>query len=241
MCQKCYWAEQTGNGTAVWADAQLTPAGFAEAYKANAYFKDRYETQNMPYFESYYSSPLSRCTITANLTFGDMELPEDQPFVPTVKEGFREGMTVHTCNWRSNRTYIEDSFPWYEFEAGFTEFDELWRPDLAETGDAEDVRAKAVLDDVFRSDDKTWISVTAHSGIISRLLKALNHREFRLSTGQIIPILVKAEIIDLLPDPTFEAHEPYSTCEAPPITSIAGEGCVCSATATSLAGPVSTA
>ena len=187
----------------------------------------------MPFFESYYSSPLARCTITANLTFGDIELPEERPFVPTVKELFREGMTVHTCNWRSNKTYIADMFPWYKFEEGFTEYDELWRPDLSETGEAEDVRAHTVLDDVFRTDDNTWLSVTAHSGIISRLLKALSHREFRLSTGQIIPVLVKAEIIELQPDPVYDALEPYSTCDAPPITSIAGQGCVCSSTTTS--------
>ncbi|KAF4125521.1 Broad specificity phosphatase PhoE [Geosmithia morbida] len=223
----CYWAEQTGNGTAYWKDAALTSAGIDEALKANAYFKDRYATQNMPHFESYYVSPLQRCTTTANLTFGDIDLPRQHPFVPTVKELFREGMTPHTCNWRSNKTFIGENFPRYEFEKGFAEHDELWDATKSETGDAQDVRAKAVLDDMFRNDSNTWISVTAHSGMISRLLKALNHREFRLSTGQIIPVLVKAEAIDLQPQPTYQAHEPYSTCTAPPITSIAERGCVC--------------
>lgn len=45
----------------------------------------------MPHFETYYSSPLSRCGATANLTFGDIEVPADRPFTPIVKEGFREG------------------------------------------------------------------------------------------------------------------------------------------------------
>ncbi|PKS06182.1 hypothetical protein jhhlp_007499 [Lomentospora prolificans] len=237
----CYWAEQNGNGTAVWADPLLTPAGEYEAYKANAYFKDRYETQNMPHFESYYSSPLSRCTITANITFGDIDLPEDRPFIPTVKEGFREGMTVHTCNWRSNKTYIADMFPFYQFEDGFTEDDELWRSDEAETGEAQSARAKEVLDDVFTTDDKTWISITSHSGQISRLLASLNHRTFRLSTGQIIPVLVKAKLVKRQPDATFDAYEPYSTCEAPPVTSISGQGCVCSATSTGLPAATATA
>ena len=227
---QCYWAEQTGNGTAVWADPLLTPAGEYEAYKANAYFKDRYETQNMPHFESYYSSPLSRCTITANITFADLALPEDRPFAPVVKEGFREGMTLHTCNWRSSKTDIAAMFPSYRFEDGFSEEDELWHSYEAETTAAQAVRAKAVLDDVFRADDKTWISVTSHSGQITQLLAALNHRAFRLSTGQIIPVLVKATLADPRPAETVEAYEPYSTCEAPPVTSVAGQGCVCSAT-----------
>lgn len=63
----------------------------------------------MPYFETYYSSPLSRCTITANLTFADIDLPENRPFVPIVKEGFREGMTVHTCNQRSSKVILARS------------------------------------------------------------------------------------------------------------------------------------
>ncbi len=100
---QCYWAEQTGNGTAVWADALLTPAGELQAKKANAYFKDRYKSEKMPYFQSYYASPLSRCTITANLTFADIQLPAAHPFVPVVKEGFREGMTPQTCNRRSSK------------------------------------------------------------------------------------------------------------------------------------------
>ncbi|KAI8277923.1 putative phosphoglycerate mutase [Colletotrichum sp. SAR 10_98] len=235
----CYWAEQDGNGTARWADPLLTPAGEAEAYKANAYFKDRFETQKMPYFESYYSSPLIRCGITANITFGDIPLPEDRPFIPTVKEGFREGMTVHTCNWRSNKTYIHDMFPSYQFEAGFTEYDELWRRNESETTEAQNARSKAVLDDVFRTDDKTWLSITSHSGEITSLLRALNHRAFRLSTGQIIPVFVKAEVVEPQPEPTFAAHEPYPTCTSPPITSNAAQGCVCS-TATSALLPAAT-
>jgi broad specificity phosphatase PhoE len=92
----------------VWADPLLTPAGESEAYKANAYLKDRFETQKLPYFESYYTSPLSRCTITANLTFSSLSLPADRPFVPIVKEGFREGMTVHTCNRRSSKASFSE-------------------------------------------------------------------------------------------------------------------------------------
>ncbi|KAK0374432.1 phosphoglycerate mutase [Colletotrichum limetticola] len=237
----CYWAEQDGNATARWADPLLTPAGANEALKANAYFKDRYATQKMPYFESYYTSPLIRCGYTANITFGDIPIPADEhPFIPVVKEGFREGMTVHTCNWRSNKTYIASTFPSFEFEPGFAEYDPLWRRNESETSDAQDARSKAVLDDVFRTDDKTWLSITSHSGEITKLLKALNHRAFRLSTGQIIPVFVKAEVVAPVPVPTFAAHEPYSTCTSPPVTSIAGQGCVCATTTSSGLLPAAT-
>ncbi len=232
-CQ-CYWAQQDGNGTAVWADSLPTPAGTREVLKANAYFKDRYDSEGMPHFESYYSSPLARCAITANLTFGNLELPLAHPFIPTVKEGFREGMSVQTCNRSSNKTFVAEMFPFYEFEDGFTEMDELWDASRSETDEGFSARAKAVLDDVFVSDDATWISVTAHTGAVAHLLGALNHRAFPLATGQIIPVLVKAEVVEPQPSPVFEAFEPFSPCDAPPVTSIAGQGCVC-ATATATA------
>ncbi|PNH43810.1 hypothetical protein VD0004_g3722 [Verticillium dahliae] len=232
----CYWAEQQGNGTAIWADAHLTPAGINEALKANNYFRDRIATQKMPYFESYYASPLARCGQTANYTFAGLDQPADRPFMPLVKEGFREGMTVHTCNWRANKTSIAAEFPFFEFEAGFTELDELWREDENETNAAKDARARAVLDDVFRADAKTWLSITSHSGQITSLLKGLNHRPFRLATGQIIPVLVRAEAVALQPTATFLAHEPSATCDAPPVTSLADKGCVC-ATSTSAVLP----
>ncbi|AEO69931.1 uncharacterized protein THITE_2146815 [Thermothielavioides terrestris NRRL 8126] len=216
----CYWAELDGNGTA--------------AYKANAYFKDRYETQKMPYFQSYYTSPLSRCTVTANLTFADIHLPAEHPFIPTVKEGFREGISIHTCDRRSNKTYISHMFPTYKFEPGFSETDQLWRATEEETDAALAQRAKAVLDDVFRTDKNTWISITAHSGIAGALLAALNHRPFSLSTGQIIPVLVKAEAVDLRPTPTVQPYEPSATCRAPPVTSNASQGCVCASTTAAL-------
>jgi broad specificity phosphatase PhoE len=143
-------------------------------------------------------------------------------------------MTVHTCNHRSNRTYMEEMLPVLQFEEGFTEFDELWHADENETQDHMNWRARDVLEDVFTNDDNTWISVTAHSGTVTNLLRTLNHRAFRLATGQIIPVLVKAEVVAPTPTAPFVSYTPSATCEAPPITSIAGTGCVCTPTPTAL-------
>ncbi|KAI9162911.1 putative phosphoglycerate mutase [Paramyrothecium foliicola] len=232
----CFWAEQTGNGTAHWDDPHLTPAGYREAYKANHYFRQRFEEHGMPYFDSYYSSPLTRCTVTADVTFGNLSLPADRPFAPIVKEGFREGMTVHTCNHRSNATYIQATVPEVVFEEGFTEHDELWRADMNESEEAMKARSKKVLDDVFATDDAaTWVSVTAHSGVITKLLEQLGHRAFRLSTGQIIPVLVKAEVEAPTPTTSFVRHVPSATCTVPPVTSNASQGCVCPTASATLA------
>ena len=54
-------------------------------------------------------------------------------------------------------------------------------------------RMKKLLDDIYSRDDSTYISLTTHSGSIASLLRVIGHREFRLQTGAMIPVLVKAE------------------------------------------------
>lgn len=69
----------------------------------------------------------------------------------------------------------------------------MWSADHRETNDEIDMRMQVLLDDVFANDDSTFISFTAHSGAIGSLLRVLGHRDFRLPTGAVIPVLVKAE------------------------------------------------
>ncbi|KAK0387502.1 hypothetical protein NLU13_5814 [Sarocladium strictum] len=233
----CYWSELDGNGTAVWADAKLTPAGEAQALKANAFFKSHFAQDGLPYFESYYSSPLTRCTTTAQLTFGGIQTPHNRPFKPVIKELLRESISIHTCDRRSSKSYIHSAVPNFSFEKGFTERDELWRGTEGETSDHQLARSKQVLDDIFSNDDSTWISITSHSGEISSLLNVLGHRSFSLSTGQIIPVLVKAEVHQVEPEPattTAPGFTAEATCTKPPITSNDSQGCVCSPTAVAL-------
>ncbi|OAA56786.1 Histidine phosphatase superfamily, clade-1 [Cordyceps fumosorosea ARSEF 2679] len=230
----CYWAELDGNGTSVWADPQLTPQGITEAAKASAFYRTRYEELGMPYFESYYSSPLTRCIQTAHRTFANLSLPATAaPFAPVIKELFRESVSIHTCDRRSSKTHIRGIAPQCTFEDGFTEEDELWRGTEGETSAGQKARNKVVLDDVFTHDANTWISITSHSGEIASLLDVLGHRKFGLQTGQIIPVLVKAEIVDA-PTTTSSivSFTPEATCNSPPVTSIAGQGCICTASAT---------
>ncbi|KAG6013976.1 hypothetical protein E4U43_007023 [Claviceps pusilla] len=237
----CYWAELEGNGTITWADPLLTPAGLRESEKANAFYKTLYEQQKMPHFESYYTSPLKRCLETANSTFASLEMPAQHPFVPVITELFREDIGIHTCDRRSSKSEIAEFMPGWTFEAGFTEKDHLWRQHEGETPEHQLARSKKVLDRVFSHDDSTWISVTSHSGEISALLKVLNHRPFALSTGQIIPVLVKAEVMASMPPvPTttsFAKFTPEATCKQPPVTSLANGGCVCSSSTSSIPTP----
>lgn len=155
----------------MWADAHLTSEGEAQALKAHDFWAQCISEQKIPTPESYYTSPLTRCLQTANLTFGGLQLEEGKPFVPVIKELFRETMGVHTCDQRSSKSYIHELFPSWRFEEGFVEEDPLWDPLVRETNGSQDVRSKTVLDDLFASDRKTWISVSSHSGEISSILR----------------------------------------------------------------------
>ncbi len=167
----CYYSELDGNSTVTWADAHLTPNGVTQALAVNKFWASEIENQKIPLPQSYYTSPLTRCLATANLTFSGLKLRPKHPFIPTVKELFREGISGHTCDRRSSKTYVQNNFPTYKIEEGFTENDQLWEALHGETNTDQDIRSKAVLDDVFSSDKSTYISITSHSGEIASILR----------------------------------------------------------------------
>ncbi|KAI1427860.1 phosphoglycerate mutase-like protein [Xylaria sp. FL1777] len=226
----CYWGPLDGNGTVVWRDARLTDTGLAQCTKANDFWKHALAVAKIPAPQTYYSSPLTRSATTANLTFAGLDLPCTRPFVPTVKELLREGISIRSCDERSSKTVLSMLLPNFRFEDGFTETDLLWRghDGKGETDEAQAQRARIALDDIFRQDASTWISITTHSGQIAMALRVLGHRVFSLSTGQAIPVLVRAKTIAALPNTTLASFTSEATCFAPPVTSIQGQGCVCS-------------
>ena len=228
----CYWAEIDGNSTAVWSDAHLDDNGIAQAQIANIFWAHELSVQKIPAPQSYYTSPLYRCLQTANITFSGLNLPATQPFIPTIKHGLRESISIHTCDRRSNKTFIHDAFLEWPFEPGFPEYDELWNGVTAETSSSQNVRSKTLLDDIFSRDASTWISFTSHSGEIGSILTVLGHQPFSLNTGAVIPVLVKAEMMQE-PSPTTSA-QPWTVsphCTSPPLTSISNGPCVCQSSA----------
>ncbi|ETI22831.1 hypothetical protein G647_06908 [Cladophialophora carrionii CBS 160.54] len=226
----CYWSLLDGNATAIWSDAHLTDNGIAQAQTARDFWLSRIQLEKIPTPQTYYTSPLYRCLSTANLTFSGLPLPKDQPFIPTVKAFLREGISEHTCDRRSNRTYIHAEFPTYIFEAGFPETDQLWTGVTAETSTAQDARSKTLLDGIFAADKSTYISFTSHSGEIASLLRVLGHRTFSLSTGAVIPVLVKAEKVAATSTISAQPWTASPHCTVPPVSSVSGGangGCVC--------------
>lgn len=232
---QCYWGLLDGNGTAIWNDPLLTTAGEAESIKAHNFWRTQISEQKQPAPESFYTSPLARCTTTVNTTFNGLGLDN---FFPIVKEYLREGISIRTCDHRSSKTYIANMFPWYRFEAGFAELDPLFNGVDYETSEAQAKRNKELLDELFTTDKNTWLSFTAHSGEIGSLLGVLKHRPFRLATGQAIPVLVKAVTFrkpeNFPPTSTIVSWTQPSTCTALPVQSVDGK-CVCPAATTGLA------
>ena len=230
---KCYYAQLDGNATNTWFDAHLTANGVAQAQTVNDLWQSLIATQNITTPQSYYVSPLTRCLQTANISFSGLDLPAEHPFVPEVKELLREGIDIHTCDSRSNLTYIKASFPGYTIEPGFTEYDLLFRGSTSETTTSQNLRSKTILDQIFSTDGETWLSFTTHSGEASSLLSVLGHRSFSLSTGAVIPILVQAETLSgTAPTTTVLPYTSQVVCNQPPVTSLATGGCVCSSGST---------
>lgn len=187
-----YWSKLDGDGAVRWVDSRLTEVGRQQALGANWCLRHQFEVEKMPAPERYYVSPLYRCLQTAQLTYSGLDLPKDRPFTPLVKEMLREVMGEHTCDRRSSRAVIHEAFPDWPIEQGFREDDVLWQVDHRETHAEHDVRTLALLDDVFQHDSSTVVSFTSHSGSIASLLRVLGHREFKLQTGALIPLVVKA-------------------------------------------------
>jgi broad specificity phosphatase PhoE len=167
----CYWSERDGNATTTWADANITPKGAEQALAVNAFWKHLIRDEKITPPQTFYTSPLWRCLQTAKLTFEGVNLPWYSPFLPVVKEYFREGISAHTCDRRSSKTDIHKAFPYYRFERGFAENDPLWQELHAEPREDQDIRSKKVVDEVVSSDGGTYISVTSHSGEIASLLR----------------------------------------------------------------------
>ncbi|KAL2832161.1 histidine phosphatase superfamily [Aspergillus cavernicola] len=265
----CYYALLPGNTTHTWFDADLTPSGLEQAQIAHAYWLHQHTLHRIHFPDLYYTSPMTRALKTANITFTGLPLQQAHaaPFIPEVKEGFREGMSMHTCNHRRSKGYIEGLFPGWKFEAGFSEEDELWTGTTGETSEAQDLRSREALDDIFlrgtskrsnivplplkgvchgghgpghsgQEDEEEEgkgkkdlvVSITAHSGEISSILRVIGHQPFRLSTGAVIPVLIRAEEVrgQLLPT-TTTAWTVSAYCTEPPVTSVTD--CVCASSA----------
>ena len=70
----CYYSVLNGNATTTWADAHLTMLGESQAKKVNQFWAAEIEGQKILTPQSFYTSPLTRCLVTAQLSFDGLRL-----------------------------------------------------------------------------------------------------------------------------------------------------------------------
>ncbi|KAH9232169.1 hypothetical protein K456DRAFT_38320 [Colletotrichum gloeosporioides 23] len=188
-----YWSRLDGDGVVSWLDAALVDTGITQATELCTFWKAATAAEGVPLPESFYTSPLRRCLETSKLVFSDLVEGRGQEFRPVIKEGLRERMTDHTCDKRSSRTWIEEAYPRYIIEPGFTEEDQLWKADQFETTESHVARKQQVLDEIFSTNPSQFVSLTVHSYAISAILRAGGQEEFRVREGSSIAVLVRGK------------------------------------------------
>ncbi|CCG22907.1 hypothetical protein CORT_0D00590 [Candida orthopsilosis Co 90-125] len=221
----CYWQTIDGYAGQVWADALLTPEGVEQCSDLSQQIN---ETEEFPYPDHYYSSPLRRTLQTYEYVWRN--LVKD---APTIKEFARETYGIQTESKRHSKSYIKENWDYVNFEDEFTEEDELWSNTTRETSQHRKYRAAAVLSDIFEAskDDKV-VSLVSHSGLIGSILDVVGHRNYPVDNAKLIPVLIqkkkhKTKTYKLDdPDKTFEdicpdkpsqiTQGPELTCSAAP-------------------------
>ncbi|KAJ8474034.1 hypothetical protein ONZ45_g16086 [Pleurotus djamor] len=189
------YSKLDGDDEIVWGpDAEITPLGVSQAENAKAAWQTEL-ANGLRIPDAMYVSPLSRALRTWEITFAD-----DKRFKkagrPLVMEACREQYGVHTCDQRRSKEFIGSTFREVVFEKGFTQDDELWTPDVREPSEHVAARVKTVIDHVFMHDKGTFISVTAHSGMINGFLASIGRPSFGLPTGGVLPVVVKATLTE---------------------------------------------
>ncbi|OBA22757.1 phosphoglycerate mutase-like protein [Metschnikowia bicuspidata var. bicuspidata NRRL YB-4993] len=185
-------------------DPMLTDLGIAQAQENNRAWTREVRHHQAPIPSKFYVSPLQRSCWTCVYTWDGLR-PADRK--PVVVEKMRETLGRNLCDKRSLKTVIELRFGKHGFETepGFAEEDPLFTPER-EAADDLAMRINSVCQDLFEEDwdcvngvvDKSKaaqnsvISTTTHAGTIRLFIVVLGHRRFTLSTGGMVPIVVKA-------------------------------------------------
>ncbi|KAK6465813.1 histidine phosphatase superfamily [Scheffersomyces coipomensis] len=198
------WKFLTTDGELTYApDASLTDVGIAQAKENNEAWKREIKA-GAPIPSKFYVSPMQRSSQTLVLTWDDIKPKSKRPIVtPSIRETIGENL----CDERSTVTVIKERFGKYGFiiPEDMPENDIDFKYDYRETMPEQTFRINGFLQSLFNEDVKsdntidkelveenTFISTTSHAGTIRCFIVALNHRHFTISTGGMIPVVVKA-------------------------------------------------
>ncbi|KAH7101054.1 phosphoglycerate mutase-like protein [Auriculariales sp. MPI-PUGE-AT-0066] len=184
-----HWSRINTDGELVWGpDALLTELGVEQAKHAAS----QWATYTGPRPALYLCSPLRRTLHTFSLTFKGSDV------VARVREGVRERVTGHTCDYRSKVSELKSFAATIEGEGNvfdWSEFDGIEEDPSAgtfETYEERDARVKVALDTIFANENANVVSITTHAGFIRGLDAVLGRPDSVLPTGGIAPFLVEA-------------------------------------------------
>ncbi|OAP65581.1 hypothetical protein AYL99_01553 [Fonsecaea erecta] len=207
----CHYAALDGDpdGIMTWSDAHLSKEGQRQAREVNTFWRKQIAEQKMSLPELWLASPLDRAMETADITFQGI-LPDRAKLEAIVMEKLREGTGIHTCDRRSDVSYIRQRFPSFNVDSDpyLTETDEFYDADRREPESALTERLRAFMDSLMGRHDlidgRERVSITSHSGAIGALLRVLGHRQFSLGTGAVIPVFIRIDKIPLDDGPDDE-------------------------------------
>ena len=197
----CYFSTLDGDpeGIMNWSDAHLSKEGRRQAKEVNMFWRSQSSMigQKMSLPEVYLVSPLDRAMETAEISFNGLG-PNGGKLNAIVMEKLREGTGIHTCDRRSDVSYIRNRYPSFNVDVDphLTNTDEFYDEDRREPEAALAQRLYEFFDELMDSDiveGKERVSITSHSGSIGAMMRVLGHRQFSLGTGAVIPVLVKID------------------------------------------------
>lgn len=185
------WHKLGRDGDMVYApDPELTEVGINQGKENNEIWNQQVQN-GCPIPSRYFVSPLQRSCMTLLLTMKEL-FPENYHVL--IVEKIREIIGYHLCNKRATKTEILAKFGPHNFltEPGFPEEDEL-HTEEEELFDDHCIRINEFLQQLFNqyTEDK-FINVTSHGGTIKCFLAVIGHRNFTISTGGMIPVVIKA-------------------------------------------------
>ncbi|KAK2594522.1 hypothetical protein QQS21_007741 [Conoideocrella luteorostrata] len=190
-----HWSLLNGDDTTTWFDSYLNETGIQQVKDLGRFWVNAARYDSVPIPQTLYTSPLARCLQTTDYVFSELVKANNRPFHPIVKEELRERFTVHTCDLRRPRSWIEKNFSGYRLEDNVTEEDQFSGQKRWETDHEHIARKQQALEDIFSSDTNEIISLTVHSFAIAAILEVCHGEKFKVREGTSLAMLVRGEFV----------------------------------------------
>lgn len=196
-------------------DSPLTQDGFLQASNVQAMWtkENSLDKGGIGIPTISYCSPLMRCLSTNSISFAPQLDASGGPTINTVVyEDCRERVSTSKAEHRRSKACITQMFPKFGIDPNFADEDPLWAEH--ESHESVMLRAEHILERIFEVESKNnyrlrqppppFVSITAHSGIISAFLSFIgfDSRSFHIVNGCVIPVICQYTPADdtILPD-----------------------------------------